>query len=341
MDLVLLSGAHSHTNGYLKEIEDSPDLRLVAVWDDMASRGQAVAERMGCEFVADVDAVLTRDGVEAAIVCADNAGHRPLVEACCAAGVDLFCEKPMALSPADASAMLTAIDVAGVRAVFGYFQPFSGSALAAREFLAAGKLGEVTQIRYRNSHHAAYGHWFDSEDRQWFTDPARSGGGAFLDMGTHAIHFVRTVFGPVAAVSAAVIENKSGIYPDVDDYGVALLEFESGVTGIVEASWVFTGGPRGLEVVGSSGRLEMDGSVWVEPFVGQPGEAQPLPDVAAEPTRLGRLLALKDGTLSPERAAADLVCCRDAVAIMTACYEAARSGKRQIIDAGCGCTCCG
>ncbi|MBT3374945.1 MAG: Gfo/Idh/MocA family oxidoreductase [Lentisphaerae bacterium] len=340
MDLVLLSGAHSHTAGYLKEIEESPDLRLVAAWDDMASRGRAVAERMGCEFVADVDAVLSRSGVDAAIVCADNAGHRPLVEACCSAGVDVFCEKPMALSLADAAAMLSAIDASGVRAVFGYFQPFAGAALAAREYLASGKLGEVTQIRYRNAHHAAYGHWFDSEDRQWFTDPSRAGGGAFLDMGTHAIHFVRSVFGPVAAVSAAVIENKSGVYPDVDDYGVAVLEFESGVTGIVEASWVFTGGPRGLEAVGSGGRLELDGAVQVASFDGKPGEMKPVPDVAPEPTRLRRLLALKDGSLSPEKALGDLICCRDAVAIMTACYEAARSGTRQIIDPGCGCACC-
>ena len=44
MKLALLSGAHSHTAGYLREIQESPGLELAAVWDDMESRGRKIAE---------------------------------------------------------------------------------------------------------------------------------------------------------------------------------------------------------------------------------------------------------------------------------------------------------
>ena len=333
MKIALLSGAHSHTAGYLKQIRENPALELVAVWDDMAARGQQIAEDMGCAFVPVLDDVLGRGDLDATVVCADNAGHRPLLEASCRAGIDVFCEKPMALSVADADSMLATVRETGCLAVFGYMQPFTGTAMAARKLLAEGTLGTVTQLRCRNSHHAAYGHWFDAPERRWFTEPAKAGGGAFLDMGTHAVHFVRTLFGPVEAVSA-VIGNKSGVYPDVDDFGIALLEFESGATGVIEASWVFTAGPRGLEAVGSGGRLALDDGLELTPFTDKAGEPAVVPDEPAEPARLARLIALKEGTLERAAMEADLVCCRDAVVIMSAAYESARTGCRQQLASG-------
>ena len=71
-----------------------------------------------------------------------------------------------------------------------------------------------------------------------------------MDMGTHALHLVRTLFGPVCEVWAE-IGNHSGIYPKLDDFGIAQLRFVSGVLGTVEAAWTQTGGIGGLEVVGS------------------------------------------------------------------------------------------
>ncbi|NUQ01836.1 MAG: Gfo/Idh/MocA family oxidoreductase [Armatimonadetes bacterium] len=328
MKLALLSGAHVHTPGYLKTIRERDDLELAVVWDDMESRGQAIAAEMGCPFEADLDAALRVAGLEATVICADNAGHRKLVEASAAAGLDIFCEKPMALSVDDANAMLAAIRGAGVLAVFGFFQPYQGAALAARKLIAEGKLGTITQLTYRNSHHAAYGRWFDRPEVAWFTVPEKAGGGAFCDMGAHAMHFVRLVFGPVSSVSAS-ISNKSNEYPAVDDHGVALLEFESGATGVLEASWVFTGGPTGLEVVGSKGSLRVRGNQCeFTPFDAKPGEVQVIEPLEAEPTRLERLVALKQGLLDRAEADRDLDSCRDAVAISVAAYASSREGRR-------------
>lgn len=338
MKFALLSGAHSHTAGYINQIKENPDWELVAVWDDMASRGQKIADEMGCEIYADLDKALGQGDVDATIICADNAGHRPLVEASAAKGIDLFCEKPMALSVADADAMLKAIQNGGVHAVFGYFQPFSGHAQKSAELVASGGLGQITQLHYRNAHHAAYGHWFDSEDRRWFTRPEQSGGGAFLDMGTHAVHFVRTIFGPVTSVSA-MIANKSGVYPDVDDHGIALFEFENGATGVIEASWVFTAGPRGLEAVGSGGRLalypdlknqySLQFTQWKD---NQAQETVELPPAEPLPSGIARLIALREGKLDPQVNEQDLHCCRDAVAIMEAAYRSAATGQRQTVQ---------
>lgn len=333
MKLALLSGAHVHTRGYLKTIKERDDLELGVVWDDMPSRGQAIAEEMGCPFVADLDEALATDGLDAVCICSDNASHRPLVEAAAKRKLGIFCEKPMALSVADADAMLAAIRDHDVPAVIGWFQPYTGAARAARKFLADGGLGKLTHMAYRNSHHAAYGRWFDRPEVAWFTDPEKAGGGAFCDMGAHAMHFARCFFGPVDTVQAD-ISNKSGEYPDVDDHGVALLRFANGVTGVLEASWVNTGGPGGLEVIGSGGRLRLNGNTCeVTPFEdGRGGETRTLEPLDAEPTHLARLIALMNGDLDRQQADEDLVCARDAVAISVAAYESSNSGKR--VDVG-------
>ncbi|MCC7494435.1 MAG: Gfo/Idh/MocA family oxidoreductase [Fimbriimonadaceae bacterium] len=329
MKLALLSGAHVHTPGYLKTIKERDDLELAVVWDDMPSRGEAIAQDMGCAYEPDLAQAVQTPGVAASIICADNAGHRKLVEASCAAGLQIFCEKPMALSVEDADAMLAAIRGSGVKAIFGFFQPYNGAALAVRKLVAEGGLGEISQLTYRNSHHAAYGRWFDRPEVAWFTQPEKAGGGAFCDMGAHAMHFVRLVFGPVSSVSA-VISNKSGQYPDVDDHGIALCTFANGATGVIEASWVFTGGPTGLEVIGSQGSLTLRGGKAVfQPFVdNKPGEARELAPLAGEPTHLARLLALIQGDLDAAACDADLDCCRDAVAISVAAYASSASGER-------------
>lgn len=329
MKLALLSGAHVHTRGYLKTIGERDDLELAVVWDDMPARGREIAEQMGCRYTDDLDDAVATNGLDATVICADNAGHRPLLEASAAAGLDCFCEKPMALTVDDADAMLEAIRASRISAVFGFFQPYQGAAVAARRFIDSGGLGEVTQLTYRNSHHAAYGRWFDSPSHQWFVQPWRSGGGAFCDMGAHAMHFVRLVFGPIASVSA-VVDNKSRQYPDVDDLGIALCQMTRGATAVIEASWVLTGGPTGLEAVGSKGYLTLRGNTCeFTPFAdGKRGEKQVIEPADAEPTHLDRLIAVREGKLDPAYVEYDLRCCRDAVAVSCAAYESMKTGFR-------------
>lgn len=329
MKLALLSGAHVHTAGYLKFIREREDLELAVVWDDMPARGQEIAEQMGCVYEPDLAKAIATPGLEVAVISADNASHRPLVEAAAAAGLDIFCEKPMALTVEDADAMLAAVKSSGVKCCHGWGAPYGGAAMAAREFLGQGKLGEVTHVAFRNAHHAAYGHWFDSPSHAWFYDKAKAGGGAFCDMGAHAMHLVRLVFGPVVTVMGD-ISNKSGIYPTVDDHGVVVLRFASGATGILIASWVHVGGHTGLEVIGSQGRLRLDGGkCLITPFAdGKNGDTYELPAIEGQAGGIQRLLDFRSGKLSVEVMLDDLQCSRDAVAISVAAYASSESGQR-------------
>ena len=322
----LLSAAHVHTKGFLKNIADNDDRNVTVIYDDVADRGQRYAADSGAEYSGDLEATLAREDVDGFIICSANTQHVPLLKAAVPVGKPIFCEKPFTTKASDATEALALIRKHGTIVHMGYFQPFSAEMQGVIAHVASGALGTVTHARYRNAHNAAYGRWFDSPDLQWFTKPELAGGGAFMDMGTHAVHRLRTTVGPVKSVTAT-ISNVSGIYTDVDDNGVALLKFETGAVGIVEASWVQTGGMSGFEVTGSEATLfEHPELGYVTQSPGRDKKPEPVPKGTERPTGVDRLAAAIAGELSAEELEQVLVCAADAVAIMEACYTSNETG---------------
>lgn len=323
--IAFLSTAHIHTKPFIENILKAGDGRAVAcIWDDMPERAKPFAELAEAPFVASIEEVISDPTVDGFIICSENTRHLPLLRKVLPTGKPVFCEKPLVTNPADL-AELRALIAAHPTALFGgYFQPFMAPMLPVAEVIRSGVLGKITRIRYRNAHHAAYARWFDQPELAWFHNPELSGGGAFMDMGTHALHLVRTLFGP-ATEAFAIIENHSAQYPACDDTGIAHLRFANGILGTIEAGWTQTGGIGGLEVAGS------EKSIWntAEGYVvGGPGE-KPVPiapAVANRPNRVDRLVAVIRGEISAAELRADLEASLDAVALMTACYASARSG---------------
>ncbi len=328
--IAVLSTAHVHSRMFLKTLQEQPGgLEVPVIWDDIPERGQAHAKEFNCTFNPDLAAVLGDSAVAGFVICAENNRHLPLLEKALAAGRPVMCEKPLATTVADARAVAALVRRHHPCLTNGYFQPFNAGNRGVMELLARCALGKVTHTTFRNAHNAAYGRWFDSPDKAWFAQPELSGGGALLDMGTHAVHLLRWLFGPVREVWA-VTGNWSGHYAAVDDYGLLLMRFASGVLGRVEAGWVFTGAPGGLEVIGSEKSLwnTPAGLVW-----GAPGQkSEPVPAADAHPDRIPRLLAAIAGKLDPAEQALDLAAALDSVAIMASAYASAKSGHWEPVE---------
>ena len=323
-NFALISTAHSHTPAYVDTIRNRDGCDLVAIWDDIEDRGRRFANRAECEFFSHLDDVISRDDVDGFLICSSNTQHLPLLQATIPMGKPIFCEKPFTTTVADAIAALELIAQHHTVTLMGYFMPFWAEMQEIATLIASDYFGKITHAWMRNSHAAAYRRLFDDSDLVWFTDPAQSGGGAFMDLGTHAVHLVRTLFGPVDRVCAQ-IDNVSGIYPSVDDYGTAQFEMRSGIHVTVEASWVQTGGHSGLELTGS------DSTLFNHPdqgYVVKKGDDfQALSQAVARPTRIERLAGAIEGSVTSEELQADLACAADAVAIVAACYRSNEEKK--------------
>ncbi len=328
--IAFLSTAHIHTKAFIENVLKATDGRVVAaVWDDVPERGLRYAEMAKAPFVADLDAVLRDPSVDGFVICSENTRHLALLRAALPAGKPIFCEKPLVTTAAELADVKELLARYPATVFCGYFHPFGGAMLAAAEMVRAGAFGKITRIRNRNAHHAAYGRWFDNPDLAWFYDPALSGGGAFMDLGTHALHLARTLFGP-ATEAFAIIGNHSGEYPTCDDFGIAHLKFANGILGTVEAAWTQTGGIGGLEINGSEKCL------WNTPtgyVVGAPGKSgeRLVSSTLQVPARMDRLVAVIRGEIAAEALRDDLAACIDAVEMMAACYESAKTGRWEKI----------
>ena len=200
-------------------LREAPSSALVALCDPNAAALQRVAAQTpGAQTFADLDALLGSD-IEAVYVATPNHLHRPIVEAAARAGKHVLCEKPMALTLADARAMVEVCAQNGVRYATAFDQRFHAAHIKLRELIEQGELGEITLARV---HYACWTppDWRpDSDDGahdNWRVDPARAGGGALMDLAPHGLDLTQMLLAQPLVEIAALLQRRIFDYA-VDD----------------------------------------------------------------------------------------------------------------------------
>ncbi len=117
-----------------------PESKLVGVWDQSAERARTVAEQYGTRAFASPDALLRE--CEAVSVATPTVAHRVATEQALAAGCHVLVEKPMAVTVAEADAMIAAGKRAGKTLQVGQVERFNPALLAVRPFLKGLKFIE-------------------------------------------------------------------------------------------------------------------------------------------------------------------------------------------------------
>lgn len=149
------------------------------------------------EAVTDIDAALDRDDVDAVYVSSMNALHREQVEAAAAAGKHVLAEKPLALSLADAQAMVDACRGAGVVMATNHHLPASPMHRAMKRAVRDGLVGDVRAVR------VAHAGQLPARLAGWrLDDPV--GGGVVLDVTVHDAAAVAAILGTHAVEVMAI-----------------------------------------------------------------------------------------------------------------------------------------
>jgi predicted dehydrogenase len=187
---------------------------LVAVTG--GSRAPGLAARYGVSHEPSLDALLDRTDVDVIIVATPHTHHCAQVIQASSARKHVLVEKPMAISSAECDAMIEA--TARARVQLGVLQTarYTVPARAARELIAAGRIGDVTMLQVTWLE-AGYSPATPEGENSWVSDPAE--GGAFLDAGVHAFDLARWligaepshVFGRALTYVAAPLTNQSGM----------------------------------------------------------------------------------------------------------------------------------
>jgi predicted dehydrogenase len=195
------------------------------------------------------DQALADPAVQAVVLATPHRLHTAQIVAAAAAGKHVFCEKPLALTLADARTSVAACAAAGVVLGLGQQRRFWPAVAAVRELAASGALGDVLHAEghfsNENSNNVAPDSWRD--------DPRESPGGGMTGAGLHVLDSMISILGPVANVQARLHVRKP--QPAPQDSAVAMVEFASGVSATlatVRATPLFWR----LHVFGSQGSAE-------------------------------------------------------------------------------------
>ncbi len=248
----ILSTWHVHTKGYTREAQAHPDMDVKVVWDDDQVRGKEFAEAWDLPFEGSLDAVLSRDDIDAVIVDTPTNQHREVIVKAAEAKKHIFTEKVLAITSADARAIADAVEKAGVQFVISFPHRTMPHNLYAKQTVDQGKLGTVNLLRVRNAHNGASGGWLPAH----FYDKETCGGGAMMDLGAHGMYLSHWLLGRPTKVQAG-FTHVTG--KEVEDNAVALLEFDGGAMAINETGFVSQDSPFSLELYGDKGCLLIGG----------------------------------------------------------------------------------
>ena len=249
---------------------------LVVCADSIAERReQAVGDFGFREAVEDWRAAVEHPDVDVVVVTAPNMLHVEIVEAACAAGKHVFCEKPVGGTPAQTAQAAAAARNAGVITGVGYNYRFAPLVGYAKRLVDEGRLGTI--VGYRGRFFSMYGNdplgllsWRFLQDE--------AGYGVSTDLLSHAVDLAHMLVGPIRRLvgtrSTTISErplprpgqgthysrgspgDPTGTVTN-EDYVAMLVEFESGAAGTFESSRVLVGpeSEMAFELYGTEGAV--------------------------------------------------------------------------------------
>jgi predicted dehydrogenase len=224
-----------------------PGMRVAAVGSRDLARARRLADQVGAPGAYGSYAELVLDpAVDAVYIATPHAQHRAVAELAFAAGKPVLCEKALAATLADATAMVKAAQTANVFLMEAMWMRFNPVIRRAHEIVTAGTIGEVRSIT------ASFGFpWpYDPAHRLW--DPAQ-GGGALLDLGIYPVTLAHLLLGEPEAVHVTGSLGDSGVDADA----ALLMTWPGGVRAMLETSLV-SPLPMTATITGTRGRVDID-----------------------------------------------------------------------------------
>jgi predicted dehydrogenase len=218
------------------------------------SRLEAFARQWEWQEIAlEWESVVGRSDIDIVDIAAPNALHAPIASAAARAGKIVFCEKPLALSVAEAEAMAAAVrDLPNL--IWFNYRRVPAIALAKR-LIEEGRMGQVF-------HYRAY--YFNqsgvdpSKAQSWRYKRAEAGSGAIGDLLSHLLDTALYLNGDITELAASTHAFVPG--REVDDAVQVMACFSNGSIGSFEASRFGVGrrNGNGFEIFGSKGSLAFD-----------------------------------------------------------------------------------
>jgi 1,5-anhydro-D-fructose reductase (1,5-anhydro-D-mannitol-forming) len=196
-----------------------------------------------------LDRLLAEPGLDAVYISTTNELHRDQAIAAARVGKHVLCEKPLALTVADAKAMVEACRMAGVVMATNHHLRNAGTHRAMRQAIKDGRIGRPLAARI---FHAVY---LPAHLQGWRLDNPAAGGGIYLDITVHDTDTLRFVLDDNPTEAMAMGQNAGMAKLGLADGAMGVLRFASGLTAQFHDAFTIAHAGTGFQVHGSKGSL--------------------------------------------------------------------------------------
>lgn len=252
---VAIVGSGWQAQAHARALRRVPGAKPVAVFSSSPERAAAIARTYRLTPYTDLDGMLEKEQVDMVTVATANHLHAPQGMSIARRDIPLLVEKPLDSSPEAARRLVEECEARGVPLGVVYPMRFDPRWAHLRRALREGTLGSVHLARV--GLHKARPPDYYRMSGGWRGDPLRAGGGVLINQAIHLIDLLLWLLGPTTEVcaSTAILRHPIG----VEDTATALLRFESGALGVLDASTsALQPLPATLELHGEKGSIAWD-----------------------------------------------------------------------------------
>ena len=246
--------------GDVTELKSGPGFQqaagseLAAVMRRTASLAEDYARRHGVpKWYPDAEQLLHDPEIDAVYVATPPGTHCEYALKVCAAGKPCYVEKPMARNATECERMIRVFGEANLPLFVAYYRRALPRFLKAKELIDTGAIGRLTQAQYRFT--APLDPTLKKEQLPWRLKAEDSGGGLFLDLGSHTLDIFDFMLGPLTVVRSLASNVRSPY--DVEDAVTIGLQTKAGVP--VVAMWDFAAEEQHdkIEIRGATGQISL------------------------------------------------------------------------------------
>ena len=239
---------------HLRNSSSLSNAKIVAV-ADVSKKALRRAKKMGIENVyTDYEQLLRQPEVDAVIIALPTHLHRDCALRAAEAGKAIFVEKPIAKNPEEGREIVKSAKKHGVTLMVGYHFRFNPAFRKLKEKVQNGELGEIqvaaaTFLGSGPFTHRAEG-WAPMPVPSWWFDKELIGGGALMDVGSHAINLLRWYLGEITDIRS-VLRHRFNLGPE--DSATCMAKFDSGALAFVNIGWFSQGRQVKVDLFGTAG----------------------------------------------------------------------------------------
>ena len=215
-----------------RQLGDSSWLQLAAVADPHAPTRDAMAgdgTLVGVAIHENLTSLLAQPGLEALILCTPHEQHAAQIVATAAAGLHVFCEKPLCLTLADARVAIEQCKSRGLVLGIGHERRFEPEVMALRQMIARGELGTILQIEANFSQDK----FLALPKDNWRLTNAHAPVGPLTATGVHLVDLAVAILGPCESLWARLASLGTD-FENGDTLGI-MMAFGNGANAMISA----------------------------------------------------------------------------------------------------------